>query len=429
MRSASSVAGYGSFKTRRVHADLAGVEAASIDGSEAPSRRSGRRRGSVVAATALVVAAAVIVAVALISIGSTGSDAPASAVRFVVATLVPTALVVAYWLIVRRQVRIATTDLAARLGHERALVDRVSHQLRDQLTVIYGFSETLIDSDFGDPVEVRDVVSVINAEAVDLSRVVDDLVSAAELEAHAFEVTSTRFDPATEIERVVAPFRRRGHEVSVDCWSGVALSDSIRFRQIVRTLVSNAVRHGGPEIAVIGEGDGDTLRVTIADDGEGIDAALEREIFEGSDMDPRPRSEAGMGLGLAVARAVARELGGRLEYARVGDLTMVTLVLPTIDWPDRPAQVIVPLESEHSEDAESDDATAVDADEDRNGADEEAAEPPSAESPPQRRITFSDGTGPDEQTPVDEVAAPATTEPDAAHPDVDEAAMEAATPS
>ena len=352
----------------------------------------------------LVAVAVAIFGVALTSIASNGDDTPASVIRTLVAVFVPLAIMGAFWLITRRQVRTATRNLSTRADRDRALVDRVSHQLRDQLTVIYGFSETLLDSELDDRAEVRDVVSVINAEAVDLSRVVDDLVSAAELEAHAFDVASVKFDPAVEIERVVLPFRRQGHTVSIDCWSGLALSDAIRFRQVIRTLVSNAVRHGGPEIAVVGEADGDDFRITVADDGEGIDPALEGGFFEGSVAESALRSGSGTGLGLSVASAIATRLGGRLEYARADGMTMVTLVLPTVGWPERPTPRMAPAGDGEVVAADEDDGTTMD---DETASVEDCASPPDPPPAPapERRISFTEDDHGATQAEADDVDA------------------------
>ncbi|MEN8040542.1 MAG: HAMP domain-containing sensor histidine kinase [Actinomycetota bacterium] len=291
------------------------------------------------------VAVLLVAAVALSSDAGSRDDVAGQVIRISITLLIPAAIMLLYWYIVRRQVRATTTDVESNLAEDQSIIDRVSHQIRDQLTVIYGFSETLLDSDLEDRAEVRDVLTVINAEAVDLSRVVDDLVSAAELDSGDVEVSLDHFDPSIEVDRVVIPFRRLGHEMSIDCWSGPAISDAILFRQIVRSLISNAVAHGGSEIAVVGERTTDTLRCTIADDGEGIEPSVERRIFGSSDVPAsREDSVGGFGLGLTVSQALARKLGGQLTYERTPDVTMVTLELPAHDWPKAPISAPPPIE-------------------------------------------------------------------------------------
>jgi signal transduction histidine kinase len=343
--------------------------------SGAPLSRSGRslpwQRALGIALILIVLVAAVVAAVIVLSSDAASrDDIIGQAIRLSVTLLIPAVVMIAYWLVVQRQVGAAKSDLQDRLDSGHDLIARVSHQLRDQLTVIYGFSEALLDSDMSDKNEVHDVVTIINAEAVDLSRIVDDLVSAAEMEAGEFNVSFSKFDPSIEVERVVLPFRRRGHEISVDCWSGTAISDPIRFRQVVRTLLSNATQHGGPTVGFVGELSNGSFLCTVVDDGDGMNSDLEGQFFNSSADEPKSASEVqGSGLGLTVSHAIAHQLGGRLRYQRTSDLTMVTIVLPTDDWPAVPAASDSPNDADGPDDETADDSTAIAIDEDAAEAD------------------------------------------------------------
>jgi signal transduction histidine kinase len=317
-------------------ADVSDVERSSAT-TRTRTRRNPKWRSvfSVVGLAVIIASASFAAAIVMASDTASQEDITGQAIQLTVTLLIPAFVMLGYWLVVRRQVSAATSELEARLDADQDVVAAVSHQLRDQLTVIYGFSESLLDSDLSDQSEVRDIVTVINAEAVDLSRIVDDLVSAAELKAGDFDVKTGNFDPSVEMERVVVPFRRRGREISLDCWSGVAVSDPVRFRQIMRSLLSNAIRHGGSEVAVVGEVSNGWFRCTVADDGEGMATPLVDQLFG---PDPCPVEPVigieGSGLGLAVSHAIANELGGHLTYERPAEVTMVTVALPTKDWPD-----------------------------------------------------------------------------------------------
>ena len=285
--------------------------------------------------------------------------------------VVPVVALVSYWLMSRRQVARAMRELEQKLDAERQITARVSHRLRNPLTVIYGFSETLLDSDLNDMDEVRSVARILSAEALDVSRTVEDLVASNEILRNDLEVRVSTFDPATEVERAVLPFRRLGAEVSVESWSGSAVSDPVRFRQIVQNLVSNAVRYGGPEITVVADIRGSEYHCTVADNGDGLPGEVEMLPFSPSgpiaaesvespeaDVDAvdrvdsaneersvgatgtndgalavDPTGQDGLGLGLAVAGAVATSLGGSLSYERLDGVSMFTMILPTSGWP------------------------------------------------------------------------------------------------
>lgn len=277
---------------------------------------------------------------------------------------------IGYWLIARRQVSRATANLRSELRHERLIVAQVSHRLRDALTVIYGFSETLVDTTLrNDKDEIVHVASAVNAAALDVSRTVEDLVAAQEVDTGNLQVRSVGFDPREEIGRVVTPFRRLGSPISVEAWSGTAISDPIRFRHVIQSIVSNAVRYGGSEISIYADLDDDWYRCTIADDGAGLSDEMNTRLFgvhdghspsnpddhaDGDDAESVDRNlripspplvvdigqADGLGLGIAVAMRIAQGLGGSLTYDRAEDFTAFTLSLPTNDWPGP----LVPME-------------------------------------------------------------------------------------
>ena len=92
-------------------------------------------------------------------------------------------------------------------------------------------------------------------------------------------------------------------------------ADPLRVRQVIRNLLSNAIRYGGQEVTVeVSEQDG-WSSVVVIDDGRGIPEADRERVFE-----PYQRSEARQGLtasigvGLTVARRLARLMGGELSY-------------------------------------------------------------------------------------------------------------------
>jgi signal transduction histidine kinase len=107
-------------------------------------------------------------------------------------------------------------------------------------------------------------------------------------------------------------------------------ADPLRLRQVLRNLLTNAVRYGGPSLRAIVKQN--TLFTTIAlwDNGIGIPPEDVEEIFQ-----PYVRSSTGpalpgsMGLGLAVARKLSQMMGGDLAYHRRDDWSVFEMTLPT----------------------------------------------------------------------------------------------------
>lgn len=90
----------------------------------------------------------------------------------------------------------------------------------------------------------------------------------------------------------------------------------VALKRALRNLVENAVRYGGgARIALAATADGP--RITIDDDGPGIDPAHAEQVFEPFVRleTSRSRDTGGVGLGLAIARSIVRAHGGELTLA------------------------------------------------------------------------------------------------------------------
>jgi signal transduction histidine kinase len=107
------------------------------------------------------------------------------------------------------------------------------------------------------------------------------------------------------------------------------LADRMRLRQVLRNLVSNAVRHGGDNIRVAAAVADEDVICSVIDDGPGVSADVESRLFEkfvhkGS----TPLLVGSVGLGLAVAHSVVAGMGGELTYQRIDDETHFVIRLP-----------------------------------------------------------------------------------------------------
>ncbi len=108
-----------------------------------------------------------------------------------------------------------------------------------------------------------------------------------------------------------------------------AVGDPVRVRQIIRNLLSNAIRYGGDRIMVdIVALEGNVL-LAVSDNGPGIPSSEQERIFEAYAIAHDPGSQpSSVGLGLAVARRLARLMEGSLTYERTGNISVFELHLP-----------------------------------------------------------------------------------------------------
>jgi signal transduction histidine kinase len=96
---------------------------------------------------------------------------------------------------------------------------------------------------------------------------------------------------------------------------GVVWADPTRLRQIVRNLVTNAFRYGGPRVRVSVKDFHGLVAIEVRDSGGPIPATRVLTMFNPFDRGDGGRTPNSVGLGLAVARSLARMMEGELVYA------------------------------------------------------------------------------------------------------------------
>jgi signal transduction histidine kinase len=259
-----------------------------------------------------------------------------SATSFLITLLIPALALIVYFMLARRQFRDAQVRMDAKLTAERELnrskdefIAGISHELRTPLTSIYGFSEHLVENGIIDPTEALELITLINHDSAELSRMVEDLLTAARLDSDALNFHYEAVPMLGEIDSVITPMRRAGATVSTDGDDEVVWADRARVRQIIRNLVSNAIRHGGDTVKVVIDQRSRVMALTVTDNGDGVTADVEARLFDRFVHDGRaPLLTGSVGLGLSIARSLAKTMGGDITYVRALGWTNFVLTLP-----------------------------------------------------------------------------------------------------
>jgi two-component system phosphate regulon sensor histidine kinase PhoR len=242
-------------------------------------------------------------------------------------------------------------ELQLELKQERELVKtkdefvaNLSHELRTPLTGIFGFAMVLDDMldqgpehlEFG---MLAETTGVILSEASELNRMVDDLLTAAKQEGGSLRMVLEDLEAGPVIESSIDLFRRQGAEIVVDCEKGVVSVDRHHLSQLVRNLVSNATKHGGPNVAIEGRIRDAHYEVNVIDDGAGVPEELVERLFTRFvHQGDAPLTTGSVGLGLFIAGMLAEAMKGELSYERVDDLSVFTVILPLPDASDHKAE-------------------------------------------------------------------------------------------
>jgi len=255
--------------------------------------------------------------------------------RLLATLLIPAAAIIVYFFLVRRQIREAGLRMDARLHAERQLglakdefIAGISHELRTPLTSIYGFSEYLLENGILDPAEAMELLGHINKDSAELSRMVDDLLTAARIESDALRFTYEYADLRVETEASIGAIVRAGTRMTIR-GDATAWADPVRVRQIVRNLASNAVKHGGPIVDIYIEEVNDHAIITVSDNGDGLSSDIKERLFDRFVHDGTETLLTGsIGLGLSIARSLARTMGGNIRFVRAGGWTNFEVSLP-----------------------------------------------------------------------------------------------------
>ncbi len=147
----------------------------------------------------------------------------------------------------------------------------------------------------------------------------EDLLTMSRVERSALTVEVEDVDLNAEIGKVVHRFMGEGKSVELQLGDdvGTVSADDLRVRQVVRNLVSNAIRYGGPNVVVSSSVASDGVTVIVRDDGDGVPEEDVAAIFlPYKRSNATKRHSSSIGLGLWISRQLAQAMGGSLEYRR-----------------------------------------------------------------------------------------------------------------
>ena len=205
----------------------------------------------------------------------------------------------------------------------------VSHELRTPLNSILGFAD-LVKSGAGEDPKVVRYASNIQRSGNSLLELINDLLDLAKIEAGRMEVRLGELSVQDVFEALTTLLGPLAHQRQVrivtQVGTGVPIitTDAGKLQQVLYNLLSNAIKFSptGGRIDVVarlepkpeGKPSEPMLRLTVTDQGPGIDPKDHEHIFEKfRQLDSGvTREHAGTGLGLAISRELATLLGGTL---------------------------------------------------------------------------------------------------------------------
>jgi PAS domain S-box-containing protein len=203
----------------------------------------------------------------------------------------------------------------------------LGHELRNPLAPIRNALQ-ILEVKGADPPTVARARAMIDRQATQLTRLVDELLDASRIARGKVRLTVEPLDLAALVRTAIGDHHSEAEtaglavELAVPSAPVRVRGDPARLTQVVTNLWGNAVKftpHGG-RISIRLDAAGTEAVLSLSDTGIGIDPAAVPTLFQPFrqvDADPA-RTKGGLGLGLSVVRGLVELHGGRVEAASAG---------------------------------------------------------------------------------------------------------------
>jgi signal transduction histidine kinase len=197
------------------------------------------------------------------------------------------------------------------------------HELRTPLTALK-LQLTALERAGGDPVS-RGRLQAARRQVGRLTTLTDELLDVGRittgrltLELEPVDLTTVTLEVAA---RLAEALTSSGSALTIEAPAPVVGRwDKMRLDQVMTNLLTNAIKYGcGRPIQVLVDSRGGAARITVRDQGIGIESDKQGKIFERFERAVSPRSYGGLGLGLWIVSQIVSALGGSIRVDSAPD--------------------------------------------------------------------------------------------------------------
>lgn len=235
-------------------------------------------------------------------------------------------------IVVKRERLVTSRDAAEAANRAKSeFLARMSHEIRTPMNGVLGMTELLLSSSELDERQ-RDYANTIRRSGDSLLSIINDILDFSKIEAGKLELDTAPFDLRKTVEESVMLLAELAHQKGLELIADISpdlpcavRGDTVRLRQILINLISNAVKFTERgEIVVrvrqIGEATKTRLfRFEVQDTGIGIKSNKQVSIFDSFTQEDgsNTRRVDGTGLGLSIAKDLAALMGGDIGVRSV----------------------------------------------------------------------------------------------------------------
>ena len=247
--------------------------------------------------------------------------------------------------VVRRQLRKSESD---RKRYQQA-IHFVTHEMRTPLTAIQGSSELMGRYNLTDD-KRKQIADMINQESKRLARMIQTFLDVERLTDGEMELKREPFTIRQVVEaclvRVSPLADRKNITIRAEELDGGLEGDRELMEYALYNLLTNAVKYSGDgtRITVTCREQGNQSRLSVQDQGIGMDAKELKQIFQKFYRTKRAEAsgETGTGIGLSIVEQIVHRHGGKMEVtSEPGKGSCFTVILPSYSRAPQPPTVSV----------------------------------------------------------------------------------------
>ena len=213
-----------------------------------------------------------------------------------------------------------------------------SHELRTPLTGMAMSIDLLMETSQAKLSEnEQELLKTAQEDVQRLRDLVNDLLDLSKIESGKIDMDRSAADPNQLVEKAINLLQIQADNKKIELTSQVAdnlpavNADFSKVTWVLTNLIANALRYAKEKIEITAKSHGGWISIAVADDGQGIDPAYQRKIFDKFVQVKTERDIGGTGLGLAICKEIIKAHGGRIWVdSTPGQGSTFTFTLPVI---------------------------------------------------------------------------------------------------
>ena len=172
-------------------------------------------------------------------------------------------------------------EAQSRQQQKQELIAGMSHDLKSQLTSIRAYTEGLLDGAAKDEQTQARYLQTIYAKETELGTLVNRLFSFAKLDRSEAPAKPEALEISGTFAEIAAGFEAEGLDVRLDDLPDeTVMADRELLSRCMSNLLDNSRKYGASHVVISADISGDTVSISVSDDGPGVEASQLEKIFE-----------------------------------------------------------------------------------------------------------------------------------------------------